>query len=87
MGRSMSSQPQKIQGLQKKFFHNRLCKAFFLIILVKKTSQLVNFFSCYCQNTVKIMLTSFANLIAWFFSILALALPIIEAFQKVFLSK
>jgi beta-xylosidase len=35
---------------------------FLLIILVKKISQSINFFSCYCQNSVKIMQKCFTNL-------------------------
>jgi hypothetical protein len=29
MGRSMGRQPQKTQGLQKFFFHDRFCRTFF----------------------------------------------------------
>ena len=48
---------------------------FLLIILVKQFSQSVNFFPCYFQNTVKIMLLHIASTVAWFSSILALAPP------------
>jgi hypothetical protein len=80
MGGSMGSQPQKTQGLQKFFFIIGFVELLSLIILVKKFFSIGRFFLIllpkYCQNHVKII----CKFVAWFFSILALASPIIEIF-------
>jgi hypothetical protein len=76
----MGSQPQKHKVFKKFFFIIGFVELFSLIILVKKIFSIDRFFLIllpkYCQNHVKIIF----KFVAWFFSILALASPIIEVF-------